>query len=291
MDLRRRHLLAGLAAVAALPAAGCAMGVADAAAPLDLADLEARHGADLRLFARSGARAADWRGDKRALYASTFKLFLAGAHLERAQQSPGWLDRTVAVTAADLVFHAPVTGELVGQAVTLERLCQATVETSDNPAANILMRELGGLEAFAGWYRSIGDTVTRVDRWETALNGPDGDKDTTTARQAVADIETLLLGPSPRLEAAQRARLEDWLVGSANPDRIQAGAPEGWVVAHKSGTSGSGHVNDIGLLRPPSGPPVTLAVYFSGPEDLPTEQADLVVAEATRRALAALGHG
>jgi hypothetical protein len=38
--------------------------------------------------------------------------------------------------------------------------------------------------------------------------------------------------------------------------RIKAGVPDGWRVAHKTGTGGYGPTNDIGVLYPPSGAPV-----------------------------------
>src|SRR5690606_17232069 len=201
-----------------------------------------------------------WRHGERFLYASTFKLFLAAAFLERAQDAPGLLARRLPVTREDMVFHAPATEALVGGEATIEQLCRAAVQVSDNPAANILLRELGGLEAMADWYRSIGDGATRVDRWETALNGPDGDKDTTTPGQATSNIRAIFLGPEPRLDRRHRTLLEGWMADSPTAvGRIRAGLPAGWIGATKTGTSGSGHVNDIGLLRPPSGDPVRIA--------------------------------
>jgi beta-lactamase class A len=69
--------------------------------------------------------------------------------------------------------------------------------------------------------------------------------------------------------------------------RIKAGVPEGWRVAHKTGTGGYGPTNDIGILYPPSGAPVILAAYYHAATDDPKNEG--VIAEATRIALAALG--
>lgn len=291
----RRGWLAGAAALGLAacapprPAAGAGEG---RDRPLDLSRLEARHGGRLGVVAEDGARAA-WRADERFLYASTFKLFLAAAHLETEQSAPGSLAREVLVRPDDIVFHAPVTGPLVGQTVTLQRLCEAAVTVSDNPAANLLIRELGGLEAFAAWYRSIGDRVTRVDRWETALNRPEGELDTTTPAQAVANIAALLTAPRPRLDESRRALLEGWMAASpTGTGRIRAGLPRGWAGATKTGTSGAGHANDIGLVRGPSGQTVRIAVYYEAMTEGPSQdERDAVIAEAARAALEALGHG
>ena len=61
-------------------------------------------------------------------------------------------------------------------------------------------------------------------------------------------------------------------------------------MAHKTGTSGTGQTNDIGYAYPAAGEPVRIAVYYDAPAGLPPERRDAVVAEATRRAVAALGH-
>lgn len=295
MRPHRRDLLLGAAAlgvVACAPGRGGGTAAGPATAALDLADLEARHGGRLGVLAQDPGGAAAWRADERFLYCSTFKLFLAAAHLEVEQRQPGSLGREVLVRQEDLVFHAPVTGALVGQTIDLARLCQAAVEVSDNTAANLLVRELGGLDAWRAWYRDMGDGITRVDRWETALNLPDGDLDTTTPAQSVANLGRVFLGPEPRLDAASRQRLMGWLMASPTAaSRIRAGLPAGWRGATKTGTSGRGHANDIGLALPPGGDPVRIAVYYAGMEDTPPNQRDAVIAEAARRALGALGHG
>ena len=290
--LDRRGLIVGLGAAGMTGLAACA-GASDARStaglPLDLAALEARHGGRVGVSVQDGRRRAHWRGDERFLFCSTFKLFLAAAVLERVQRGEERLGRAIPITADDMVFHAPVTEPAVGGALTVERLCKAMVEVSDNPAANIMIRDLGGLDAWRAWYGSIGDTVTRVDRMETALNGRDGDKDTTTANQTVANLGRVLLGD--RLVVDHRLLLEGWLLDSpTGTGRIKAGAPDGWRVAHKTGTGGDGPANDIGLLRPPSGAPVRIAVYADIP-DATSDQRDSVIADATRLALGALGHG
>ena len=86
--------------------------------------------------------------------------------------------------------------------------------------------------------------------------------------------------------------LWDWLIHSpTGRGRIRAGVPNGWTVAHKTGTGGTGQTNDIGYAYAAAELPVRIAVYYDAPESLPLERREAVVAEASRRALAALGHG
>ena len=73
--------------------------------------------------------------------------------------------------------------------------------------------------------------------------------------------------------------------------RLKAGVPSGWTVAHKTGTGGDGPVNDIGVLYPTDGEPIVIAVYFHAAKDSTDAQREAVIADATRQALKALGHG
>lgn len=262
--------------------------------PLDLSLLERVHGGRLgvAIMDAAGERVFAWRGDERFLYCSTFKLFLAAATLQRVNAGTEQLDRPIPVAAADITPHAPTTEPAVGSALTVEQLCQGMVELSDNPAANLLTRALGGLEAWKAWYPTLGDTVTRVDRLEPELNVADGDKDTTTPLQAARNIARLFTAPDRALLPDAASVLERWLKDSpTGTDRIKAGVPNGFRVAHKTGTSGRGHANDIGLIWPVSGPPMPIAIYYDAPDAPDGAARDRIIAAATAKALDALGQG
>jgi beta-lactamase class A len=256
---------------------------------LDLSDLEQKSGGRIGLHAMD-TDAVSWRAEERFNYCSTFKLFLAAATQERVQRGHETLDRAIPITAADIIPHAPVTEPAVGKTLTIVDLMQAVVDVSDNPAANILIREMGGLPALAAWYRSIGDTTTRVDRMEPELNRKDGDKDTALPRQTATNLQWMSHTYQPFGLASKYKARWGWMISTkTGVGRIAAGVPDGWTVAHKTGTGGTGQVNDIGVLYPPTGKPICLAVYFDGPSTLDLAEAEAVIAEATRRAVQALG--
>ena len=286
--MNRRNFISALCVAGSLPS----MAWAQPSTALDLAALEARHGGRLGVCADDGQRRVTWRADERFAYCSTFKLFLAASVLERIQRGLDALDRRIAISKTDMVPHGPITEPAVGSTLTVEQLCKATVELSDNPAANILIREMGGLGPWQDWYRSIGDDVTRVDRNEIELNTalPDDPRDTTTPAQYVANLKTVLLGT--RLSPAHLALLTKWLIDTpTGAGRIKAGVPSGYRVGHKTGTGARMTYNDIGVVWPPSGSPIRIVVYFTGARDASAAQIDAVVAEATRASLLALGHG
>ncbi|OGN51545.1 MAG: class A beta-lactamase [Caulobacterales bacterium RIFOXYB1_FULL_67_16] len=259
---------------------------------LILSDLETRHGGRLGFAALdvgSGRRVL-WRAQERFPFCSTFKAFLAVATLERVQRDEERLDRAVRVTEADLIPHAPVTGAAVGRSLTLRELMQAAVEVSDNPAANILIREMGGIAVWRSWWPTFGDTTTVISRLEPDLNTalPNDPRDTCLPEQTLANIREMAF--SDRLTPEHDALLHGWLTASpTGPNRIKAGAPEGWTVAHKTGTGANGTANDVAMLTPLSGSPVIVAAYFTGATGATDDQRDAVIAEATRRALKAFG--
>lgn len=300
MSVGRRLVLSGLAGLAAMPAIGCG-GSASVTGetprpatpePIDLSALEARDGGRLGFAAHDMAsgRVLTWRGSERFIYCSTFKMFLAAATFLRVQAGQEQLDRLIPITAADMISHAPVTELAVGGALSVEALMQGTVEVSDNPAANLLLNAMGGLEPMRGFYRQLGDTDTRVDRFELEMNRLDGDKDTIRPLQSVANLKRLLVDANTPLNGENKTRLLHWMTETpTGPGRIRAGAPAGWTVAHKTGTGGYGPTNDIGVLFPPTGAPVIVAVYNHATRASSGEANEAVIAEATRLALTVFG--
>ena len=289
----RRQALAGLGSMAVM---SCATPPLVAPHPiLDLSDLERRYGGSLGIAAFNSDRAhyVWWRGHERFAYCSTFKLFLAAATLQRVDRGEERLDRPIAVAQADMRSHAPVTGRAVGSTLTVGELAQAAVEVSDNPAANLLIRELGGLDAWRRWYANHGDRVTRVDRWETDLNRvrPGDLRDTTTPLQTVENLNGLF--GRPRLTIGSEDLLVKWLVDSpVGANRIKAALPPGPAVAHKTGSSDDGrHTNDIGFIGPPGsrGRPTYIAAYYTGSSLPLLEDREAVLAAGVQAALRALG--
>lgn len=292
----RRTVLAGLGALGLMGCAreGEASAPAAVAAPateaFDLSALERANGGRMGFFAHDlgTGRKLSARGDERFVYCSTFKMYLAAATLLRVQAGEQRLDRMIPVTRADMINHAPVTEPAIGSSLSVERMMQAVVEVSDNPAANLLLKALGGIAPMQAFYRGIGDASTRVDRFEPEMNRLDGDKDTITPAQSAANIHRLFIDPASPLSQDSKTMLLGWMFSSpTGAARIKAGVPAGWRVAHKTGTGGYGPTNDIGILYPPSGAPIIVAAYYHAASDRPENEG--VIAEATRLALTALG--
>jgi beta-lactamase class A len=159
-----------------------------------------------------------------------------------------------------------ITSKHLADGMTVAELCEATLQYSDNPAANLLMKQIGGPAAVTAYARSIGDTEFRLERWETELNSaiPGDARDTTTPSAMARSLHKLVLGDA--LPAAQRKQLKDWMLGNTTgATRIRAGVPAAWPVADKTGAGDYGTVNDIAVIWPPGKAPIVLAVYLTQP--------------------------
>lgn len=138
--------------------AAAASAIAPAGAQADLfAALEAKHGGRLGVAALdsgSGRRLA-YRGGERFPMCSTFKLPLVGFVLHRIDAREESLARRVAYTARLFPtgdFHAPITrAHLREGGMTVEALCAAAMEWSDNGAANLLMEQISGPPSQPWW--------------------------------------------------------------------------------------------------------------------------------------------
>ena len=263
--MQRRDLLKGLvltgAAVALSRPARVMAKESDVEARLTA--LERQHGGRLGvaiLDTGNGRRFAH-RGNERFLMCSTFKLLLAAAVLHRVDRGEERLDSRVVFGKEVLLEWAPVTSKRVGPpGMTVSALCEAAVTLSDNTAANLLLKQIGGPQAVTGYARSLGDPVTRLDRTEPTLNRHDGDKDTTTPAAMLGDMHTLLLGAA--LSGASRQRLTNWLLANqTGGNSLRAGLPSDWREGDKTG-SGDTATNDVAILWPPQRKPVLVAAYY-----------------------------
>ncbi|KUL38928.1 class A beta-lactamase [Streptomyces sp. NRRL F-4489] len=290
--LHRRGLLkAGLAASTALLAATSPSATAWAATgsrqrrSLDshLSDLEHRYGARLGVYARNvrTGQVIAHRAQERFAMCSTFKAIAAAAVLrDQAHCAP--MDKVIHYPPTDILPNSPRTEEHVDTGMAVRDLCGAAIQYSDNTAGNLLLRQIGGPGGLTAFLRSIGDPVTRLDRWEPDLNTaiPGDLRDTTTPEAICRSYEQLTLGRA--LTAPDRERLVAWLKGNTTSDeRFRAGLPHTWTVADKTGTGSYASANDIGVAWTTRHTPIVLAVLSTKPtKDAPVDNA--LVADAAR---------
>jgi beta-lactamase class A len=261
---RRDFLLAIAAAPACL---GNSAWAAASRPAISIGRLEEQVGGRIGVFVLDTSTGAtlEHRADERFAMCSTFKWILAAQLLASIDLGICSLQDVVTYGRDDLLDYAPTTKAHVELGrLSLEELARAAVVVSDNTAANLLLRKLGGPEAFTAFARTLGDATTRLDRYEPDLNSniKDDQRDTTTPRGMVNALRSALVGSV--LSPGSRDKLTSWLVAcETGRDRLRAGMPRSWKVGDKTGSGANMAVNDVAIATPPGRGPIFLASYMS----------------------------
>ena len=290
-SLPRRGLLIGMAGLAAAACKRTPMMTASRTPRLDMDGLN-RDVAALAQRARPGVLGVGlanlesgerfhWQDARRFPMQSVFKLPLGAAAL--AEVDAGRLSPTEVMTVTDETlspFWSPVAQAYPARTTyTVDELLTFAVRDSDNTAADMLMKRIGGPGAVTAWLQAQQITEIRVDRYErefqmdrlgmasfrAAWKDPAA---LAAAMNTVAPEKRRAAGAAyladPRDTATPRSMLnllskldESRLVSAASTqkllalmtqtprgaDRIRAGLPKDATFAHKPGSSGA----DLGL--------------------------------------------
>lgn len=236
---------------------------------------------------------------------SVSKLWVAIAVMKAADEGRLDIEAPVTLTEADRsVFFQPVSYKVGpgGYTTPLSDLLRRALVESDNAANDRLMRELGGPEGVAATLNEMGLTAVKVGAYERDLQARTAGLvwqadygigwNFQAARQALptevrkAALDAYLANPpdgtapaaiTAALAALHRGELlsgasTQRLIGlmeqaRTGPRRLKGGLPQGWTIAHKTGTGqdfagASVGINDVGLLTAPDGRTYAVAVML-----------------------------
>lgn len=212
------------------------------------------------------------RIDEHFAMCSTFKLALAAACLREADQGRMDLAQVLTYSKADLLPWAPATSKNLGKGgMSIGALAQAAQELSDGSAANLLVKRFGGPAAVTAKFREMGDTVTRLDRYEPHLGLVlSADLRDTTSPLAMAQLVRRIT-TGDLLQRDSRERLLQWMQNTnTGANRLRAGLPAQWRSGNKTGTGRTegttNKCNDVAITFPPGRSPIIIAAYFDSGE-------------------------
>jgi len=207
---------------------------------------------------------------------SVFKLPLAMTALHLIEEGSFSLDQPVRFLPSDRILphtHSPLQDKYpeANVDIPLRELLRLAVSLSDNSAADLALRVIGGPEVVQHYMNSIGVDGFQLKDGERGLHG-----DVDVAAQyrnwfeAASAVKLLrrISDDSP-LSVEHTALLLAWMKDtSTGAHRIKGKLPEGTNVMHKSGTSGSGNgvayaTNDIGLIALPNGRRLAIAIFLT----------------------------
>ncbi len=235
--------------------------------------MQAIHHVEQTLHAHVGVSVYDtatqkrwsYNGDERVPLMSTFKTLACAKLLSDVANNKITLDHPVLVEKASLVTWSPVLEKQVGQSISLEQACAATMQMSDNTAANIVLKNIGGPQALTQFLRDLGDPTTRLDRFETELNeaSPGDPRDTTTPNAITTTLNALLFDRT--LSPEGQKQLIQWMKDNQVADNLlRSVLPSGWQIADRSGAGGYGSRGITAIVWPEEGhEPIIVSIYIT----------------------------
>jgi beta-lactamase class A len=205
---------------------------------------------------------------------SVFKLPLAIATLYLVEQGKFSLDQPIRFLASDRILphtHSPLQDKYpqAGVDLPLRELLRLTVLFSDNAAADLIMRTIGGPQVVNSYIHSLGITGFHLENNEHDLARDVAVQYRNWFEPAAAVQLLRQISDRAPLNVEHTRMLLDWMQSSpTGPDRIKGQLPSGTVVMHKTGSSGTENgvtfaTNDIGLIALPDGRRLAIAVFVT----------------------------
>lgn len=231
----------------------------------------------------NGAPFFSYRANERFAMCSTFKVLLGAFTLSRVDLNLESLDRPISYKSTDILDYAPIAKSHLNTGyMMVSELSAASIQYSDNTAANLLLDAVGGPKALTKYLRSIGDSTTRLDRNEPSLNtNISGDlRDTSTPEAMAETLQKILIGDY--LSPASREQLKIWMFGNTTGDsKLRAGFNKFWIIGDKTGSGKNGASNDVAIVFPRGLPPFIITVFYTG-SAASNDARSAVIAEVAR---------
>jgi beta-lactamase class A len=227
-----------------------------------LSSLVANKSADVGIAALdlTNGQTISIRGDVPFPMASTVKVAIAALFLSQVDHGMRSLD--------DNINDQPA-----------RKLMAKMLIFSDNRAADILLKDVGGPTAVHDWLRDNGVTGVRVDRTIAQLLSDRRDlwdrRDSSTPIAMVDLLKRIYKGELIR-PASRNYLLALMSRCETGKNRIKALLPAGAAVEHKTGTL-NGLADDVGFITMPDGHRIAVAIFTRGGSDRPR-----TIAEAAR---------
>ena len=205
---------------------------------------------------------------------SVFKFPLAVTALHGVEQGKLSLDQSVRFLPTDRILphtHSPLQDKYpeANVDVPLRELLGLAVSQSDNVAADIVLRTIGGPAIVNSYMDSIGVTGFHLEDGEDGLARDLAAQYRNWFEPAGAVQLLRCISDNSPLRPEHTRMLLQWMQETPNGAlRIKGKLPSGTIVMHKTGSSGTRDgvtfaTNDIGLITLPDGRRVAIAIFVT----------------------------
>ena len=229
------------------------------------------------IIGNNGNDTISMHGNRRFPMQSVFKFHIALAVLSEIDNGNLSLDQKIVIGKDDLLpedFWSPLRDENPnGGSFTIEKLIQYSVSQSDNTACDVLIRLIGTPEKVEEYFKknniqNIQITYNEKDmqaKWENMF------QNWTTPKAASETLKMFYKNKNNLLSKSSYdffwKTIKETTTGA---NRIKGQLPEGTIVAHKTGWSGTNKetgitaaVNNIGIVFLPNGEYFIISVFVT----------------------------
>ena len=232
---------------------------------------------------------------------SVFKLPLALAALYLVEQKKLSLDQPIRFRPEDRILphtYSPLQDKYpqANVDIPLRELLHMAVELSDNTAADVALRAIGGPRVVNDYIHAIGITGFHLEDNEAVLHREVAAqyRNWFQPQSAVELLRRLV--ENPPLNPEHTTLVLTWMRDTQRaPNRLKGSLPPGTVVMHKPGTSGTDNglthaTNAIGLIRLPDGRHLAIAVFITDARADEAITIDSAIANIARAVYDAAAH-
>ncbi|OOF47197.1 class A beta-lactamase [Rodentibacter trehalosifermentans] len=214
------------------------------------------------LLAADGKVLFEYQGHRPFPLNSTHKAFICGIALDLADNNGLSFTQKLPILPKEIVNYSPITQHKTE--MNLTALCSAAVSYSDNTAANLIVKQIGGIKAVTDYFKRQGLNQTRLDRPEPDMNRDNLKKglDLTTPIEAAQLLQQFTFGNL--LSNSSKRLFIQWMFDDqvAN-DLLRSTLPQGWKIADKTGAGSNGARSIISVFWKPDGTAYLLSVYLT----------------------------
>ncbi len=229
------------------------------------------------ILGNNGKDTISLHGDRRFPMQSVFKFHIALAVLSEVDKGNLSLDQKILINKDDLLpddFWSPLRDENPnGGVFTIARLIQYSVSNSDNTACDVLIRLIGTPKTVEEYFKKnniqdIQITFNEKDmqaKWENMFQNWTTPKAASETLKMFYENNNNLLSKES-YDFFWKTNIET----TTGNNRIKGQLPEGTIVAHKTGWSGTNEetgitaaVNNIGIVFLPNGEYFIISVFVT----------------------------
>ncbi|QIV95980.1 beta-lactamase class A [Allofrancisella inopinata] len=213
---------------------------------------------------------------------SVYKFLVVGAVLKESMVTPNLLNEKIKINENDIIGYTPITSKNIDKKLTITELSKATM-LSDNTAANLLIKKLGGLKNLNKFIQSLGDRDTIITADEPAINNINlRDNLNKTSPQIIAKDLNKVAFDKKILNKKNQSLFKKWLQeNNTGKDRIAFNIPKEWKIGDKTGTCEYGTTNDVAIIWPKNKKPIIIGIFYTQ-VDKNAKANDIVIQKITK---------